>query len=110
MVTVSRSMTSPSAGNPNDTPDTTIFMGTMPLSRRGNLSPFLVGGHGHELVAGVVELPVRVLTSLKIRRFEDLLHIKSVVAQNFSFGLVWKFGDWGANSFSSPDCGSKLRN
>ncbi|GFV12169.1 hypothetical protein TNCV_1536661 [Trichonephila clavipes] len=43
MVTVSRSMTSPSAGNPNDTPDTTIFMGTMPLSRRGNMSPFLVG-------------------------------------------------------------------
>ncbi|GFU77695.1 hypothetical protein TNCV_1151011 [Trichonephila clavipes] len=43
MVTVSRSITSPSAGTPNDTPDTTIFMGIMPFSRRGIMSPFLVG-------------------------------------------------------------------
>ncbi|GFW21788.1 hypothetical protein TNCV_1235131 [Trichonephila clavipes] len=38
MVTASRSMTFLSAGNPNDTPR--YFMGTMLLSRRGNVSPF----------------------------------------------------------------------
>ncbi|GFY15369.1 hypothetical protein TNCV_1571801 [Trichonephila clavipes] len=35
---------------------------------------------------------------LKTHRIEEPMHVKSVVAENYPFGLVWKFGKWGGCS------------
>ncbi|GFT11413.1 hypothetical protein TNCV_1144761 [Trichonephila clavipes] len=55
-------------------------------------------GHGHELVAGVVESRVHVLMPLKTCHVEWLMHVKSAVAQCPHIGTVWKLGDWFASS------------
>ncbi|GFY31273.1 hypothetical protein TNCV_752351 [Trichonephila clavipes] len=46
----------------------------------------------------IVEPSVRVLVSLKTRRAERLMHVKSVEIQNPHIGVVWKFGVWDLSS------------
>ncbi|GFV10402.1 hypothetical protein TNCV_1950531 [Trichonephila clavipes] len=56
---------------------------------------FLSGhGHGHEFVDGIVESQVRLLVLLKTCHAEELMYVKSIVAQSPHAGVVWKLGEW----------------
>ncbi|GFV68962.1 hypothetical protein TNCV_3988791 [Trichonephila clavipes] len=50
-------------------------------------------GHSHEIAANIIRSQVRVLIPLKTSLVEELMYVKSVIAQSPPIGMVWKFGE-----------------